>query len=58
MQKTILDSLAFIGRSIPWLANQLRISKATVYRRLQTDEWTLPELRMMRQLFNWQTLEG
>lgn len=58
MQKTILDSLAFIGRSITWLADQLRISKATVYRRLQTDGWTYPELKRMRQLFNWQTLEG
>lgn len=58
MRKQILDSLAYIGRSIPWLAYQLRISKATVYRRLQTDEWTLPELRRMKQLFNWTTLEG
>ena len=57
MNKRIRDSLAFIGRTVPWLAEQLRISRATIYRRLETDEWTLPELRRMKQIFNWETIE-
>lgn len=58
MEKRIRDSLAFIGRSVPWLAEQLRISRATIYRRLETDGWSYPELKRMKQIFNWATLEG
>ena len=58
MEKTIKSSLAYIGRNVEWLAQMLGVNRALIYRRLKDDKWTLPQLRMMRDLFNWKTLEG
>lgn len=58
MEKTIKASLAYIGRNVDWLARMLGVNKALVYRRFKDEKWTLPQLRMMKDLFNWNTLEG
>lgn len=58
MEKTIRASLAYIGRTVPWLAEQLGMSRRTIYERFKSDLWTLPELRRMREIFRWKTLEG
>lgn len=58
MKRTIKASLAYIGRSIPWLAKQLGMSEKTCRRRLDDELWTLPDLRRMREIFRWKTLEG
>lgn len=58
MEKTIKASLAYIGRTVPWLAKQLGLSKGTIYQRFKDELWTLPELRRMKEIFRWKTLEG
>ena len=58
MKATIKASLAYIGRSIPWLAKQLGMSEKTCRRRLDDELWTLPDSRRMREIFRWKTLEG
>lgn len=57
MERKIKSSLAYIGRNVEWLAKQLGINRTTVYRRLKDDEWTLPQLRVMKDLFNWDYIE-
>ena len=57
MERRIKSSLAYIGRNVEWLAKQLGINRTTVYRRLKDDEWTLPQLRVMKDLFNWDYIE-
>ena len=59
MDKTIRASLVYIGRSVPWLAGQLGISVSGIYKKLKNEgSWTLLELRRMREIFRWKTLEG
>ena len=58
MEKRIRASLIYIGRTVPWLAAQLGLSKSGTYKKLKTDMWTLPELRRMREIFRWNSLEG
>lgn len=58
MEKTIKASLVYIGQSVGWLADRLGVSKTFVYRRFKDDAWTLPQLREMKKLFGWETLEG
>jgi hypothetical protein len=58
MEKTIKSSLAYIGRNVEWLAEQLGVNQGTVYRRFKDEQWTLPQLRTMKALFGWETLEG
>lgn len=58
MKRKIKASLAYIGRNVPWLAEQLGVSRTYIYARLKDDGWRLPELRRMRELFKWETLEG
>lgn len=58
MERTIKASLAYIGQNVEWLAETLGINAATVYRRFKDDEWTLPQLRTMKAVFGWETLEG
>lgn len=58
MKKAIKASLAYAGRNVPWLAKQLGIGESTCRKRLNDDLWTLPQLRRMKELFKWQTLEG
>lgn len=54
----ILKSLIDIGRKSPWLAQQLGISLTTMYRKLKTDGWDYKELKRMKEIFRWKTLEG
>lgn len=58
MEKTIKASLIYIGRTVPWLADQLGISRSGIYKKLRDDRWDLNELRMMKKIFRWATLEG
>ena len=58
MEKIIKASLGYIGRSVPWLAEQLGLSKSGIYKKLKEETWTLQELRRMREIFRWKTLEG
>ena len=58
MEKKIKSSLAYIGRNVDWLATMLGVNKALIYRRLKDEKWTLPQLRAMKELFGWETLEG
>ena len=58
MEKTIKASLVYIGRNVEWLAERLGTNRATIYRRFKDDQWTLPQLRIMKALFGWETLEG
>ena len=58
MEKTIKASLIYIGRTVPWLASQLGISRSGIYKKLREDRWELSELRRMREIFRWNTLEG
>jgi hypothetical protein len=56
--KTVMASLIYIGRKVPWLADQLGMSRSAIYLRLKDDMWTLPQLRRMQEIFKWKTLEG
>ena len=56
--RQVRASLGYIGRSVPWLAEQLGISPNSVYSRLGDDMWTLPQLKQMQSIFKWRTLEG
>lgn len=58
MERTIKASLAYIGQSVEWLAKRLGVNTATVYRRFKDEQWTLPQLRAMKAIFGWETLEG
>lgn len=59
MKRKVLASLIYAGRSREWLARRLGISERTLCRRLEDDnQWTLQELRIMKQIFKWETLEG
>lgn len=58
MDKVIRASLGYIGRSLPWLAEQLGLSWSGIYKKMKEESWTLPELRRMREIFRWKTLEG
>lgn len=58
MEKTIKASLAYIGRNVEWLAKRLGTTPSTIYRRFTDELWTLPQLREMKKIFGWQTLEG
>lgn len=58
LERTIRASLAYIGRTVPWLAENLGMSKSTAYEKLHSDKWEYPELKRMRELFRWKTLEG
>lgn len=58
MEKTIRASLIYIGRRIPWLADMLGLSERTIYRKLRQDDWSYRELKRMKELFRWETLEG
>lgn len=58
MEKTIRVSLIYIGRKIPWLADQLGIGRRQIYRKLAGDDWSYKELKRMKELFHWKTLEG
>ena len=58
MERTIKASLAYIGQSVEWLADMLGVNTATVYRRFKDERWTLPQLRTMKTIFGWETLEG
>ena len=58
MEKTIRASLGYIGRSVPWLAKQLGLSKSGIYKKMANEVWTLHELRRMKEIFHWKTLEG
>ncbi len=56
--KTVKASLIYCGRDVGWLAERLGLDKATIYRRLKDDHWSLIELREMQKIFKWPTLEG
>lgn len=58
MDKVIRASLGYIGRSLPWLAEQLGLSRSGIYKKMKEENWTLHELRRMREIFKWKTLEG
>ena len=59
MKKTVLKALIDIGRNRDWLAERLGIKRRTLERRLADEnQWTLQELRTMKKLFKWETLEG
>ena len=58
MEKTIKASLIYAGRNVDWLAKMLGVNRVSIYRRFKDNKWTLPQLRMMKELFNWNTLEG
>ena len=58
MEKTIKKSLVDIGRTVEWLADQLGMPVRTIYRRFKDERWELPELRRMKDIFKWKTLEG
>lgn len=59
MGRKVLASLIYIGRNREWLAKRLGISERTLARRLSDEgQWTLQELRIMRKLFGWESLEG
>lgn len=58
MDKTIKASLIFIGRDVAWLAEVLGVNKTLIYRRFKDEKWTLPQLRKMKTIFGWETLEG
>lgn len=56
--RQIKASLAYNGRDIPWLAEKLGISKSGCYAKLRADRWCYQDLKRMRELFRWKTLEG
>lgn len=58
MANTIRASLAYTGHNVKWLAEQLGTTQGLIYKRLKDDNWTLHQLRAMKALFNWATLEG
>ena len=58
MEKRIRLSLIYIGRRLPWLAEQLGVGRRQIYRKLADDNWTYKELKRMQELFHWKTLEG
>ena len=59
MKKRIRASLAYIGRSQEWLAEQLGMSESTLKRRMANEgTWQLRELKKLRKIFRWETLEG
>ena len=58
LERTIKASLAYIGRSVPWLAANLGLSESGTYKKLKTDHWDYLELKRMQELFRWKTLEG
>ena len=58
MEKVIRASLIYAGRRIPWLAGQLGVSERTIYRKLAEDDWKYKELKRMKEIFRWATLEG
>ena len=59
MNRRVLTSLIYIGRSREWLAKRLGISERTLNRRLADEAtWTLQELRIMKQIFGWESIEG
>lgn len=58
MERTIRASLVLLGHDIEWLAEMLGVNAATIYRRFRDERWTLPQLRTMKNIFGWETLEG
>ena len=59
LAKRIRASLAYIGRSQKWLAGQLGLHPNTIRVRMAHEEtWQLGELRAMKKIFRWETLEG
>ena len=59
MKQTIMASLAYIGRTQEWLAEELDISENTLRDRLNREgTWRLSELKIMQKLFRWKTLTG
>lgn len=59
MDKVIRASLGYIGRSLPWLAAQLGLSRSGIYKKMKNpDTFTVGEARRMKEIFRWKTLEG
>lgn len=58
LERTIKASLAYIGRSVPWLAKNLGLSTSGCYVKLHADRWEYAELKRMQEIFRWKTLEG
>ena len=58
LNKRILASLAYTGRTITWLAGRLGISKSTVQRKLKNERpWEWPEVLAMKEVFRWKSLD-
>ena len=59
LAKNIRASLAYTGNTQEWLALQLNISEKTLRKRLKDDgEFKVKDLRKLKSIFKWLTLEG
>lgn len=56
--KLVKSSLIYVGQTESWLAEQLGVSKRTINYRYKDDMWTLPQIRTMKAIFRWKSLEG
>ena len=59
MARRIKQSLAYYGRTLKWLAEALGMTEKTLRGRMKNEgTFTLTELRVMKEIFKWETLEG
>ena len=59
MARRIKQSLAYYGRTQRWLAEALGMTEKTLRSRMKNEgTFTLTELRVMKEIFKWETLEG
>lgn len=58
LNKRILASLAYTGRTRDWLADRMGVSRRTIDRKIKNEQsWYWPEVVEMKRLFRWKSLD-